>query len=84
MSKEEVEGIVRNIQLPIYYPWQLYLRKNGEYIESYDPVVSIEVLKHSINITGRNSTVTGEPIVYNHSYDEFDSVEVIYEEQPND
>lgn len=80
MSKEEVQKIVDSITLPIETPYSLYLSKDGEFPDSYDPVVSIDVLDHSVNIkTGIKSMVTGKEFVYNHSFDSFDKIEVVDE-----
>jgi hypothetical protein len=82
MSKEEVQAIVDNITLPIDKPHSLHVSKEGEFPDSYDPVVDIEVLDHSINIrTGVKSRFTGKDYVYNHSFDSFDKIEVVNEEE---
>lgn len=82
MTKDKVLEIVDEIPLPIVRPLSLYISKNNEFPDSYDPVTKIEVLDHSINVyTGLVSSFTGKPHVYNHSFDSFDKIEVVNEEQ---
>lgn len=81
MSKEEIQDFVNGLELPLGDDKELYLRLggiNGEYVDSYGPVESIDVLDHSINI--RNVcgfSFSGNPIIYNHSFDSFDGLEVV-------
>ncbi len=63
--KEQVEIIAD--QLPIEYPRQVYVRKNQEYIQSYDPV-------SDIRLTDTGIEIQGEPYLYTHSFEEFNRV----------
>lgn len=69
--EQQVEAIAN--RLPIEFPEQVYVRKGDEYIQSYDPVLSIEIIEDVLNIEG-------SPYTYTHSLDEFDRVYIAVDE----
>ena len=77
MSRDEVVSIVGSLDLPIEQPNSLYFRKNGNYVDSFDPVTEIEIWEHSINIKNGMMSFSGNELEYNLSFDAFDSIEVV-------
>ena len=63
-------------ELPIEYPRQVYVRKNQEYIQSYDPVLDIR-------ITDTGVEIQAEPYLYTHTFDEFNRIYIAEGEPVN-
>ena len=63
-------------ELPIKYPRQVYIRKNQEYIQSYDPV-------SDIRITDTGVEIQGESYLYTHTFDEFNRIYITKNEPVN-
>ena len=63
-------------ELPIEYPRQVYVRKNQEYIQSYDPV-------SDIRITDTGVEIQGESYLYTHTFDEFNRIYITEDEPVN-
>lgn len=72
LSNEELKEQLDLIysKLPITSPAQLYLRKDDDYVEGYDPVIDITVNDHSIDIQTDKYT-------YNHSFDAFNRIYIV-------
>ena len=72
--KEQVAMIAD--ELPIKYPRQVYVRKNQEYIQSYDPV-------SGIRITDTGVEIQVKPYLYTHTFDEFNRIYITEDEPVN-